>query len=84
MNLGVARVVNNQKRTDAAGLMGASSIISGISAPIAQTLVNLGVDLGGIRTVANLQRGIEVAEQYLHLSAPDEDAYSASKLEPIS
>ncbi|MBI4532719.1 MAG: STAS domain-containing protein [Candidatus Melainabacteria bacterium] len=68
----------------AAALMGATSIISGISAAIAQTLVHLGIDLGSIRTVSNLQRGIEVAEQYLHQSALDGDISSANTPESVS
>jgi rsbT co-antagonist protein RsbR len=49
----------------ASRLMGASAIITGISSRIAQTLVDLGVDLGMIRTVGDLQGGLEEAEKLL-------------------
>ena len=50
---------------EAARLMGASAIITGISSKIAQTLVDLGVDLGQMRTVGDLQGGLEEAERLL-------------------
>lgn len=50
---------------EAARLMGASAIITGLSAKIAQTLVDLGVDLGQMRTVGDLQGGLEEAERLL-------------------
>ena len=49
----------------ASGLMGAGVIITGLSAEIAQTLVNLGVDLSMMQTVGDLQGGIEEAERLL-------------------
>ena len=49
----------------ASGLMGASVIITGLSAEIAQTLVTLGVDLSMMNTVGDLQGGIEEAERLL-------------------
>jgi rsbT co-antagonist protein RsbR len=55
---------------EAARLMGASAIITGLSAKIAQTLVDLGVDLGQMRTVGDLQGGLEEAERLLG-STPD-------------
>jgi rsbT co-antagonist protein RsbR len=53
------------KAVDACGLMGAGVIITGISAEIAQTLVTIGVDLGKMNTVGDLQGGIEEAERLL-------------------
>ena len=50
---------------EAARLMGASAIITGISSKIAQTLVDLGVDLEQMRTVGDLQGGLEEAERLL-------------------
>ena len=50
---------------EAARLMGASAIITGISSNIAQTLVDLGVDLEQMRTVGDLQGGLEEAERLL-------------------
>jgi rsbT co-antagonist protein RsbR len=53
------------KTVDASGLMGASVIITGLSSEIAQTLVAIGVDLGKMNTVGDLQEGIEEAERLL-------------------
>ena len=49
----------------ASRLMGATVIVTGLSAEVAQTLVRLGVDLTKVRTVGDLQEGIEEAEQLL-------------------
>ena len=46
-------------------LMGAAVIITGLSPGIAQTLVDLGVDLSGLRAVGDLQGGLEEAERVL-------------------
>lgn len=45
----------------AAHLLGAQVVLVGISAEIAQTIVQLGVELAGLVTRANLQDGIEYA-----------------------
>lgn len=45
----------------AANLVGASIILVGIGAEIAQTMVQLGVDLSRITTLANLQEGLQYA-----------------------
>jgi len=50
---------------EASRLMGASVIISGLSAEIAQTLVTIGVDLSKMSAVGDLQGGIEEAERLL-------------------
>src|SRR5215218_2066920 len=50
---------------EAARLMGASAIITGLSSKIAQTLVDLGVDLSMMKTVGDLQGGLEEAERIL-------------------
>jgi rsbT co-antagonist protein RsbR len=50
---------------EAARLMGASAILTGLSPRISQTLVDLGVDLSMMRTVGDLQGGLEVAERVL-------------------
>lgn len=58
----------------ASRLMGASAIITGLSSGIAQTLVDLGVDLSMMRTVGDLQGGLEEAERllgYRVIAAPD-------------
>jgi rsbT co-antagonist protein RsbR len=59
-------VANHLVQTvEAARLMGASTIITGLSSKIAQTLVDLGVDLAMMRTVGDLQGGLEEAERLL-------------------
>ncbi|AGA25170.1 STAS domain-containing protein [Singulisphaera acidiphila] len=49
------------KTVTAARLMGAECIISGIRPQIAQTIVHLGVDLGGVTTKATLADALAVA-----------------------
>jgi rsbT co-antagonist protein RsbR len=59
-------VANHLVQTvEASRLMGASAIITGVSSGIAQTLVDLGVDLTMMRTVGDLQGGLEEAERLL-------------------
>ena len=61
-----SRVANHLVQTvEAARLMGAEVVISGISPEIALTMVTLGIDLGPVHTVGDLQDGIEHAEQLL-------------------
>ena len=45
----------------AATLLGCQSILVGISPEIAQTVVQLGVNLSAIRTAPTMQRGLEIA-----------------------
>lgn len=60
------KVANHLVQTvEAARLMGAVSIVTGIAPDIAQTMVRLGIDLIRIRTVGDLQSGIEEAERLL-------------------
>jgi rsbT co-antagonist protein RsbR len=57
-------VANHLVQTvEASRLMGASTILTGLSPEIAQTLVDLGVDLGMMKTVGDLQGGLEEAER---------------------
>jgi rsbT co-antagonist protein RsbR len=57
-------VANHLVQTvEASRLMGASTILTGLSPDIAQTLVDLGVDLGMMKTVGDLQGGLEEAER---------------------
>src|SRR5439155_8367480 len=59
-------VANHLVQTvEASRLMGATVIITGLSAEIARTLVTLGVDLGKMDTMGDLQEGIEEAERLL-------------------
>jgi rsbT co-antagonist protein RsbR len=63
-----ATVANHLVQTvEAARLLGATVIVTGLSPEIAQTLVNIGVDLGKMNTVGDLQGGIEEAERLLGL-----------------
>jgi len=58
-----ANVANHLVLTvEAARLLGARVIVTGLSPEIANTLVNIGVDLGKMSTVGDLQGGIEEAE----------------------
>jgi rsbT co-antagonist protein RsbR len=61
-----ANVANHLVLTvESARLLGAMVIVTGLSPEIAQTLVNIGVDLGKMNTVGDLQGGIEEAERLL-------------------
>jgi len=42
-------------------MLGARSIVTGLSPKVAQTVVELGVELTGITTRANLRVGLEMA-----------------------
>lgn len=56
------QVAQHLLRTGAAvRLMGAECVISGISPRIAQTMVQLGVDVGGVVTHASIQNALEYA-----------------------
>jgi rsbT co-antagonist protein RsbR len=67
-------VANHLVRTvDAARLMGASAIITGLSPEIAQTLVTIGVDLSKMNTIGDLQGGLEEAERLLGYSVSRDD-----------
>ena len=56
---GVASYLN--KTIQAARLKGAHTIVTGVSDAVAETIVDLGIDWGGIETLANLQTGLRVA-----------------------
>jgi rsbT co-antagonist protein RsbR len=61
-----SKVANHLLQTvTAARLMGATVIVTGLSADVAQSLVALGSDLGKIKTIGDLQGGLEEAEQML-------------------
>ncbi len=74
-----ATVANHLVQTvEAARLLGATVIVTGLSPEIAQTLVNIGVDLGKMNTVGDMQGGIEEAERLLgYRVAPVRDAAPA-------
>ncbi len=64
---------------EAARLLGATAIVTGLSPEIAQTLVTLGVDLTKMNTVCDLRGGIEEADRALGFKvtrteeSPDEE-----------
>lgn len=61
-----SKVANHLLQTvEAARLMGATTLVTGISSEIAQTIVTLGVDLGAMRTMTDLRSAIEEAERLL-------------------
>ena len=61
-----SNIANHLVQTvEATRLLGATVIVTGLSPSIAQTLVNIGVDLGKMNTVGDLQGGIEQAERLL-------------------
>ena len=61
-----SKVANHILQTvTAARLMGASVIVTGLSADVAQSLVALGIDLNKLRTIGDLQGGLEEAEALL-------------------
>lgn len=61
-----SRVANHLIQTvDAARLMGATAIVTGVSPEVAQSLVGLGIGLGNVTTVADLQGGIDEADRLL-------------------
>ena len=75
-----SRVANHLIQTvDAARLMGATPIVTGVSPEVAQTLVSLGINLGNVATIADLQGGVDEGDRVLGLrvvavsSLADED-----------
>jgi rsbT co-antagonist protein RsbR len=61
-----SKVANHLLQTvNAARLMGARTILSGVSADVAQSMVALGIELTPFKTVGDLQGGVEFAEQQL-------------------
>lgn len=61
-----SKVANHLVQTvEAARLMGATTIISGLSPEVAQAIVTIGVELSRVNTVGDLQRGLEVGERLL-------------------
>jgi rsbT co-antagonist protein RsbR len=63
-------VANHLMQTvSAARLMGATALVTGISAENAQTLVRLGLDLAGLETIGSLMVGLEHADRLLGRAA---------------
>lgn len=61
-----SKVANHLFQTVAAArLMGAMSVVTGLSSGVAQALVALGIDVEKLNTAGDLQGGLEVAERAL-------------------
>ena len=61
-----SKVANHLVQTvTAARLMGAFTIVTGITADVAQSMVALGIELSPFTTVGDLQGGVELAEERL-------------------
>lgn len=61
-----SKVANHLLQTVAAArLMGATAVVTGLSAEVAQALVTLGVDLSAMNTIGDLQGGLEEADRLL-------------------
>ena len=72
-----SNVANHLLQTvEASRLMGATAIVSGLTAEVAQTLVSLGVALDKLSTVGDLQGGIERAEALLGYKVTREEGGS--------
>ena len=56
------------KITKATRLMGCKSMISGLSPAIAQTIVDLGIDVGNVQTTGNLRDALRLAFENLGLT----------------
>ena len=78
-----SRVANHLIQTvDAARLMGATAIVTGVSPEVAQSLVGLGIGLGNVTTVADLQGGIDEADRLLGLKVVRVDGDRKSPGQP--
>jgi len=64
---GVARHL--LKTVEAARLMGTASILSGIRPEIAQSMVHLGIELGGLRSRTSLKDALQLALRMVHAGA---------------
>lgn len=72
-------VANHLVQTvDASRLMGATVIVTGLAPDIARTLATIGVDLTRMRTVGDLQGGIEDAERILGYRVTASDGIAAT------
>jgi rsbT co-antagonist protein RsbR len=69
----------------AVALMGTVSILSGVRAEVAQSMVNLGVDLGQLRSRSTLRDALQLALRLLHdqPSTPGSGRSADSEVEPF-
>ena len=64
------------KAASAARLMGAQCIISGVRPEIAQTIVDLGIDISAVSTKANLYRALKSALEQLGLTVVERNGHA--------
>lgn len=62
------------KTVQAATLMGAASIMSGVRPETAQAMVHLGIDIGQLRSRSTLRDALQLALQILSSREPDDEA----------
>ena len=67
------------KTVKAARVMGATAIITGLSAEVAQVLVGLGVELADLDTAGDLRSGLVRAERLLSPASPPEAGRPAAR-----
>jgi rsbT co-antagonist protein RsbR len=73
-----SKIANHLVQTvEAARLLGARVIVTGVSAEIAQTLVIIGADLAKMTTVGDLQGGIELAEELIGYRVVEQEQETA-------
>jgi rsbT co-antagonist protein RsbR len=78
-----SKVANHLLQTVAASrLMGATVVVTGLSAEVAQSLVTLGVDLSKLNAIGDLQGGLEEAERMLGYSVVRVDGVPRQQLSP--
>ncbi|MCA9656799.1 MAG: XylR N-terminal domain-containing protein [Myxococcales bacterium] len=58
------------KLVEGAGLLGAWCVVTGVSAAVAQTLVEIGADLSRLTTLRDLKQGLRACIRYLHGASP--------------
>src|ERR671931_1468116 len=77
-------VANHLVQTvEAAGLMGAETIMTGLSSETAQTLVDLEVELARMKTVGDLQGGLEEAEWLLRKREAEPETGHLDGFKPV-
>lgn len=78
-------IVNHLMQTAAAArLLGAQVILTGVSTSVAQTLATLGVNLSAVRTLGDLQSGIEEARRLLAREAAQPSGGKSARLASAS